>query len=68
MENNDKPKESNSQWYTCPVCGGDMKGDGYKMARCCERVDPTDPDFCFEPDAAPVYCNWKETRIKPLNS
>lgn len=37
----------------CPVCGGDMVGDGYTIGYHCENVDcPLD----IEPDADPIYC------------
>lgn len=41
----------------CPVCGGDLVGDGYTVVIHCENVDlPLD----VEPDADPIYCSNDE--------
>lgn len=44
---------------TCAKCGGDMIGDGYTSVLHCEYVDETE---CYEPDAEPIYCNFKEEK------
>jgi len=40
--------------FTCPVCGGNMIGDGYTTVYHCENVRDC-PNL--EPDAEPVYCD-----------
>lgn len=37
----------------CPICGGEMLGDGFTLVLHCENVEDLD---CIEPDAQPVYC------------
>lgn len=41
----------------CPRCGGSMIGDGYSKVAHCEFVDPY-PDA--EPDADPIYCDYRD--------
>lgn len=43
---------------TCVKCGGAMIGDGYTSVLRCEFAPDTDE--VFEPDAAPVYCDFEE--------
>ena len=39
--------------HTCPICGGNLIGDGYSSVVHCENVDaPID----VEPDADVIYC------------
>jgi len=48
-----KPGDGMKYMYHCPVCGGEMSGDGYTVVSHCENVDlPLD----IEPDAGPIYC------------
>jgi hypothetical protein len=38
----------------CPICGGDIIGDGFTVVRHCENADlPID----VEPDANTIYCS-----------
>ncbi len=39
----------------CPVCGGQLIGDGYQTVLHCENADINDYWYT-EPDASPVYC------------
>jgi len=42
---------------TCPICGGDIIGDGYTMVLHCENAElPLD----VEPDANPIFCEGGE--------
>ena len=43
----------------CPKCGGDLIGDGYRDVLHCENADPESYAY-HEPDAQPVYCEFKE--------
>jgi len=39
--------------FVCPICGGELIGDGYTSVIHCENVDPP---MDIEPDADPLYC------------
>lgn len=41
----------------CHKCGGSMEGDGYTVVLHCEFAEDYDDR---EPDANPVYCDFKE--------
>jgi hypothetical protein len=40
---------------TCPRCGGEIFGDGYRSVLHCENAEPESYEF-HEPDAAKVLC------------
>jgi len=45
-----------SQFYTsCPICGGDLLGDGYRAPVVCENREEVLGE-CLEPDSGPHYC------------
>lgn len=41
----------------CPVCGGEMIGDGYTVVVHCENVHNP---MGIEPDAEPIYCELNQ--------
>jgi len=49
----------------CPNCGGTMEGDGYTEVMHCENAD-YEAYFDHEPDASPVYCQFKEVEAHAL--
>ena len=47
-----------SRGQYCPVCGGDLIGDGYTMVYHCENVDVP---LGVEPDDDPIFCSEEES-------
>ncbi len=46
---------------TCPICGGDLVGDGYTSPRQCENTLVSMHDK--EPDSGPWYCTEEDLEI-----
>lgn len=41
----------------CPLCGGEMVGDGYTSVLHCEFAES---DLTVAPDSTPIYCDFDE--------
>lgn len=48
---------------SCVKCGGTLVGDGYTLVYRCEFVEDIFEE-AYEPDAGPIYCDFKETEKK----
>ena len=44
---------------SCPKCGGDLLGDGYRYALHCEYAKEEDYEY-NEPDAEVTLCDYEE--------
>jgi|10_taG_2_1085330.scaffolds.fasta_scaffold52712_2 hypothetical protein len=54
----------------CIYCNEALEGDGYTVVLHCPNQEDIDTYWYHEPDANPVYCNYKEemeTHLDNLN-